>query len=453
MVFLPTLLGAVIELIRKPEERDWLVHLSLTSKSAGRPIVLALLTLVFLPYDTLICLDAILRSGVRMLFTRRGLLLWQLRSYASRNARRTLADFFMEMWIAPVLAVVLAFALWQSRSAELLFCAPVLLLWLVSPVVGWWISTPLVSPVPNLTDDQRAFLRASARRTWRFFAEFVGPQDNWLPPDNFQEYPAPAIASRTSPTNIGMSLLANLAAYDFGYICAGEFLRRTENTLATMEKLERYRGHFYNWYDTRTLKPLHPQYVSSVDSGNLAGSLLTLQAGLAELKDQPVLSSNAFQGLQDTLQVLAEHLPASPAPDLAKQIKLLQDTLHSLTLDGQPQTLAAADSLLDEIHRTGGGLLAWLPADIDIDGELYYWAQAFDRQSHALRDDLGFLVPEPRHFSHIPTLAELARESASALKRCRQPQAAVSRYQDAVERLRIDRRSGGSLPRTGGDGF
>ena len=96
-----------------------------------------------------------------------------------------------------------------------------------------------------------------------------------------------------------------------------------------MEKLERYRGHFYNWYDTRTLQPLRPQYVSSVDSGNLAGSLLTLQAGLVELKDQPVLSANAFQGLQDTLQVLAEHLPSSPAPDLAKKIKFLQDTLHS----------------------------------------------------------------------------------------------------------------------------
>ena len=150
--------------------------------------------------------------------------------------------------------------------------------------------------VPNLTIDQRAFLRASARRTWRFFAEFVGPQDNWLPPDNFQEYPAPAIASRTSPTNIGMSLLADLAAYDFGYISAGEFLRLVENTLATMENLERYRGHFYNWYDTHTLEPLSPQYVSSVDSGNLAGSLLTLQAGLIELKDQPVLSFKRVSG-------------------------------------------------------------------------------------------------------------------------------------------------------------
>ncbi|UCE77184.1 MAG: cyclic beta 1-2 glucan synthetase, partial [Gammaproteobacteria bacterium] len=287
VVFLPTLLGAAIEFIRKPEERDWQVHLVLTGRSAGRPTALACLTLAMLPYDAIMCLDAILRSGVRMLFTRRGLLLWQLCSYASRNARRTLVEFFREMWVAPVVALVLAFALWQIRPVEWLFWAPVLLLWLVSPGVGWWISRPLVSPVPDLSTDQRAFLRASARRTWRFFADFVGPQDNWLPPDNFQEYPAPAIATRTSPTNIGMSLLANLAAYDFGYICAEEFLRRTGSTLATLEKLERYRGHFYNWYDTRTLQPLRPQYVSSVDSGNLAGSLLTLQAGLAELKDQP----------------------------------------------------------------------------------------------------------------------------------------------------------------------
>lgn len=409
VVCLPTLLSTVIELIRKPEERDWLVHLKLTVKSADRPLLLALLTLILLPYDALICLDAILRSGVRMLFTRRGLLLWQLPSYASRNARRTLADFAVEMWIGPVLAVVLSMALtWTRPPAQWLFAAPVLLLWLGSPLVGWWISRPLVSPAPDLTADQRTFLRASARRTWRYFAAFVGPEDNWLPPDNFQEYPAPAIAARTSPTNMGMALLANLTAYDFGYISGGECLRLTENTLATMEKLERYRGHFYNWYNTRTLQPLHPQYISTVDSGNLAGSLLTLQAGLAELKDQPVLSTHAFQGLQDTLDVLVEHLLAAPVPDLAKKVRALQNILHTGTLNGQPQTLAAANRLLDEIHLLGEALPAWLPADIDIDGELYYWAQAFDRQSRALRDELRLLVPEPQHFGTIPMLSELA---------------------------------------------
>jgi len=438
VVFLPTLLGTVIDLISKPKERDWLVHLILTGKSAGRPLALALLTVVLLPYDALICLDAIARSGIRMLFTQRGLLLWQLRSYSIRNASRSLADFFREMWVAPVLALMLASVLigaWplgQARSAEWFFWAPVLLLWLVSPVVGWWISLPIITPTPDLNDDQRAFLRTSARRTWRFFADFVGPDDNWLPPDNFQEYPSPAIASRTSPTNIGMALLADLAAYDFGYLSAGEFLQRIENTLASMEKLERYRGHFYNWYDTHTLQPLHPQYVSSVDSGNLAGSLLTLQAGLVELKDQPVLPENAFQGLQDTLQVLDEHLPATPVPDLANKIKLLQDTLRTLTANGSPKTLAAAEDLLDEIHQTAGGLVAWLPAEGGIDGELYYWAQAFDQQSRALRDELGFLVPEPQHFSAIPTLAELVRARIASHK----AGTAVSRFKGAEERFK-----------------
>jgi len=452
VIFVPTLLGSAIELIRKPAERDWLAHLVLTSKNSGRPIALALLTLVLLPYDALICLDAILRSGVRMLFTRRGLLLWQLPSYARRNACRTLADYFAQMWVAPAIAIILAlalgltftFALLEIHWAQWFFWAPVLLLWLASPVVAWWISKPLLGLAPGLVVEQQAFLRASARRTWRFFAQFVSAEDNWLPPDNFQEYPVPAIASRTSPTNMGMSLLANLAAHDFGYISTSEFLLRTENTLATMEKLERYRGHFYNWYDTRTLQPLRPHYVSSVDSGNLAGSLLTLQAGLAELKDQPVLSTNAFYGLQDTLQVLAEHVPASPAAELSKKIKVLKDTLHSLTGNRQPHTLAAAETILDELHRIGGELVAWLPEDIDIDGELYYWAQTFDQQTRALRDELRFLVSGleqgQQQFNHIPSLAELARAhavGAGVLPLARTAETAVSHHKGAVERLRI----------------
>ncbi|MDE3022158.1 MAG: cyclic beta 1-2 glucan synthetase [Pseudomonadota bacterium] len=408
IVFLPTFIGTVIEFFRKPAEHDWLLHLILTGKAAGRPIALALLNLTMLPYDTLICLDAILCSGVRMLFTQQGLLLWQLRTYARRNARRTLADFFIEMWIAPALALFLAWALWQIRAGEWFLWMPILLLWLVSPVVGWWISLPLISPAPDLSIAQRGFLRISARYTWRFFARFVTAEDNWLAPDNFQEYPVPALSTRTSPTNIGMALLSNLTAYDFGYICARECLRITENTLVTMEKLERYHGHFYNWYDTRTLQPLRPQYISSVDSGNLAGCLLTLQAGLLELKDQPVLSANAFQGLRDTLQVLIEHLPAMPMPDLAKKIRFLQDTLQSdLASKAQLQRLAAAISVLDEIHRSDEGLMAWLPTDIAIDGELHYWAQAFDQQARDLRDELHLLIPEPQHFSTIPTLTEL----------------------------------------------
>lgn len=415
-VFIPPLLTAIIDLVRRPEARDWLTHWVLTSKSAVRPLLLSMLTLALLPYDALISLDAILRSGVRMLFTRRGLLLWHLGSYAKRNARHTLADFFLEMWVAPTLAILLGLILFvtlkDNQAMELLFCAPLLLMWLLSPVIGWWISVPLRHQVPDLNVAQLAFLRRSARRTWRFFSQFVGPEDNWLPPDNFQEYPVSVIASRTSPTNIGMSLLANLSAYDFGYITAGELMRLTTNTLATMEKLERYRGHFYNWYDTRTLQPLFPQYVSSVDSGNLAGSLLTLQAGLVELKHQPVLSSNTFQALLDTLQVFAEYIPMSAPPTLLKQIKVLQDTLQAVVIKGLPHTLDATISLVDEVTDMGHALVACLPDDIDMGGPSYYWATSFNQQCLSLQEEIGLLRYEANSFSHMPTLVQLAEQSS-----------------------------------------
>ena len=412
LLFLPGLLDAAIELVRKPAERRWRVHLGLASVSAARPVAIALLTLTLLPYEALISLDAIVRSGVRMPFTRRGLLLWHTRSYDRRNRRRTLADFYLEMWFAPALAVGLAVILGLASTearldtwpAELLFCAPVLLLWLVSPAIAWWISTPLRPPTPNFTAEQQVFLRTLARRTWRFFAEFVGPEDNWLPPDNFQEYPAPVIASRTSPTNMGMALLANQAACDFGYTSVGDFLERTERTLASMELLPRYRGHFYNWYDTRTLQTLHPQYVSTVDSGNLIGSLVTLQAGLGELKEKPVVSSRVFEALEDTLLVLAEYFSSSTPQELRRQVGSLQRTLESLK--DRPLSLAMVKVFLDEMDLAGVELLAALPAGDE--NELHWWAKEFDRQSRTLRDDLALLLPDAERFSAIPTLRELA---------------------------------------------
>lgn len=414
VVFLPVMLGAAIQLVRKPPERDWWVHLNLTGKSTTNPLLLAVLSLIFLPYDTRINLGAILYTGLRMLFTRRGLMLWHLPAYTRRNASTTIFDFMLEMWTAPALAIALGYVLMNQPAAEMMFFVPVLLAWLLSPVIGWWISKPLVSPEPQLTSDQRLFLRTSARRTWRFFEQFVGPDDHWLPPDNFQEHPTPMIATRTSPTNIGMSLLAHLSAHDFGYISTGEFLDRIGKTIGTMENLERYLGHFYNWYDTRTLQPLHPQYVSSVDSGNLIGSLLTLQAGLAELKNQPILSMTIFHGLQDTLRLLAEHIPASPNSELSRKVEALERNVQLLTVPESWQKVwMTIDHLLAEIHRISEEAMACLPADIDIDGELYYWARAFNQQVVAFQRDLRHLMTEIQHVDTLPTLAELAANTSN----------------------------------------
>lgn len=417
LVLIPALLSTLIEVVRKPESTDWLTHWVLTGKSAVRPLLLSILTLALLPYDAMICLDAILRSGVRMLFTRRGLLIWHLGSYTKRNARHTLIDFFMEMWIAPILALLLGLLLLfrfnSNQTTELLIYTPLLLMWLLAPVIGWWISKPLSHQEPHLSEAQRKFLRLSARRTWRYFSQFVSLEHNWLPPDNFQEYPVSAIASRTSPTNIGMSLLANLAAYDFAYITAGELLHLTSQTLATMQKLERYRGHLYNWYDTQTLQPLHPQYVSSVDSGNLAGSLLTLQAGLEDLKYQPVLSGNVFQGLLDTFHIYAEYGLVSPTPALAKQIALIDDTLNTALTDtillGNLYSITKVVHNLTDMSEI---LASPLTDDISPSSPSYYWAHSFHQQCQALSAEIALLTYDEKSFSNLPSLMQLANHDS-----------------------------------------
>ncbi len=190
------------------------------------------------------------------------------------------------MWIAPAIAIAALIYLALMRPSALPAAGPILVLWMASPAIAWWISRPLSRRGAQLTADQTVFLRKLARKTWMFFETFVGPEDHWLPPDNFQELAVAKIAHRTSPTNMGLALLSNLSAYDFGYIPAGQLIARTANAFDTMEALERHRGHFYNWYDTQTLDPLPPLYISTVDSGNLAGHLLTLRPGLLAIPDQ-----------------------------------------------------------------------------------------------------------------------------------------------------------------------
>src|SRR5450432_1282187 len=219
------------------------------------------------------------------------------------------------MWPAPFYAVAVLACLVAERPAALGAAAPLVLLWLAAPAVAWWTSLPLKRNVIRLSAGQAIFLGQLSRKTWSFFERFVGEEDHWLPPDNFQESPVATIAHRTSPTNMGLSLLANLSAYDTGYIPAAKVLERTAMTFATMGSLDRYRGHFFNWYDTLTLKPLFPLYVSTVDSGNLVAHVLTLGPGIAALADQPALAPRFFAGLIDTLGVFIDHAKQSSLQD------------------------------------------------------------------------------------------------------------------------------------------
>src|SRR5262249_54559292 len=211
-------------------------------------------------------------------------------------------------WPCSLLTAALAGVIAWVAPAALPFAAPVLALWLFSPLVAYFVSRPLPQKEPPLRPDSERALHALARRTWGFFEHFVGPEDHWLPPDNYQEDPNEVVAHRTSPTNCGLLLLSTAAAHDLGYVTLPELLRRVGNTFDALNELERHRGHFFNWYDTTTLRPLPPEYVSTVDSGNLLGCLWALKQALLENRDEVVPGPSALSGLRDTLDMIAEEL-------------------------------------------------------------------------------------------------------------------------------------------------
>src|SRR6185436_10934863 len=245
---------------------------------------------------------AIVRTLFRLTITRRRLLEWTTAGEANRSVRTTVVGFYRTMWANPI-AGILALVLAPDPTMAALAIA-----WLASPAIAWFISRPIDVSGPRLAAEERVLFRSIARRTYAYFERFVTEDDHWLPPDNYQEGPSEQLARRTSPTNIGLGLLSELCAYDLGYQSHGRFADRVTRTLATLDQLERYEGHFLNWYDTATLRPLGSHYVSTVDSGNLVACLLVLAAGAEEMIQDPIVRPALYDGIQDALRVLDEEL-------------------------------------------------------------------------------------------------------------------------------------------------
>ncbi len=351
IVMIPAVCLSLVNAVRVNGDRTGLQHLDQTIHAAGISLAQGILTLAFLPYEACVSLDAIMRTVWRMLCSRRRMLEWKTASDAEREGSRTLAGSYRTMGVAPLIAGVVMVTLAFWRPEAIVAAAPLLTLWFVSPWLAWRISRPPVEQEQPFTTEQVVFLHRLTRKTWRFFEKFVGPEDHWLPPDNYQEQPAGTVAHRTSPTNIGVSLLANLAASDFGYIPIDRLLERTARTLQTLERLERHHGHFLNWYDTQTLQPLYPKYVSSVDSGNLSGHLLTLRAGLLELPHQVVLSPGLWTSLEVTRQAVLELLQTSSdaailATTWSQLLRLLE---RGSQLQARPASLVSSCELLQQL--------------------------------------------------------------------------------------------------------
>ena len=350
----------------------------------------SLLWTSLLAHQAWVMADAIVRTLWRILVTRKHLLEW-VSADRLTGVKRTPSTVIQSMWTAPVVAIV-AFALVAAFAPWRLFLAGLLIaLWLLSPLLAYTTGRPTPDQRQPIGDADRSALRMVARRTWLFFEELLTPADHWLIPDNYQEDRDDLIAHRTSPTNIGLQLLSTLAAHDFGYISASGVVERLEPTFATLVTLPRYRGHFYNWYDTRTLSPLLPSYVSTVDSGNLAGYLLTTRAGLLQLAQDPVISGAALDGMGDAVRLCEESLGGAPKAmssvagrALRRELGVLHQTLSErpLSQDVWPTLLTVIEDQIGSVgvllHQLEDGAAA--PEGVAI-GEAGQW---LDRAGVAL---------------------------------------------------------------------
>jgi cyclic beta-1,2-glucan synthetase len=270
----------------------------------------AAFSVIVLAHQSVVMIDAIGHAIVRQVVTRRHLLEW-VTADRVEHGLSSVANAARRMWTAPVVALAVAALVILASPRHLLLASPILILWFISPALVYVTGLRLVHRRTALPRAARAEYRIIARRTWRFFEELVSPADHWLIPDNYQEDRQDVIAHRTSPTNIGLQLLSTVAAYDFGYLSFTGLLDRLEPTFDTLLRMQRYRGHFYNWYDTRTLSPLIPAYISTVDSGNLAGYLLTLRSSLAHLAlNAPIVDACLLEGLEDVVTLFERELEA-----------------------------------------------------------------------------------------------------------------------------------------------
>jgi cyclic beta-1,2-glucan synthetase len=393
------------------------------------------LSLVMLAHQMALMLDAIFRALIRMLVTRRRLLEWVTADRAVVPA--ALGGVIRRMWIAPAIALTLALVVAVIAPGRLVLAAPVLALWFLSPLLAHITGLPLEHRHPPLTREQRAALRRVARRTWRFFEELLTPADNWLIPDNYQEDRPDVIAHRTSPTNIGLQLLAVLAARDFGYLSASDVVDRLEPTFDTLLRMQRYRGHFYNWYDTRSLVPLAPPYISTVDSGNLAGYLLALRSGLGEMTEStPLIDAGALEGLEDMLGLLeAEVTSGNRGAERARldaQVQELRTLIAARpvaltewrTLLGDVrERLTSLALLLHELEEPSGADAGSLVSHVTTWNEAGYWlerAEAAVAGRHAELERLtGWMtVLGPKADSlpaHVPSPCELIEWCGLAL--------------------------------------
>ncbi len=413
-----------------------------------RDVLRNALNVAVLPHQAYLMTDAICRAVWRMTVSHRDLLEWETAAESERRLGSTAPMAFVRrMWPASAitLAAALPIAAGPAGPVALLPAAPLLTLWFSAPLAAWRASRPTPKAESGVTAVDVAAMRRLARATWRFFQIFVTPEDHYLAPDNFQEDPKGEVAHRTSPTNMGLQLLSYVTAYDLGYLTVDGFEESVSRTLSTLTGMERFRGHFYNWYDTLTLQPLRPTYVSTVDSGNLAGHLVALRVAILEITERPLVSEATLDGIADAVRLALEDLQSARSGSrsnaaLTEVRTALEEVIRRISLDSTPENIgewlaslsglaalttglgarmdalltdAAGDAALAAAAESVRDAVAAVRAPLDLIAAYAPWAQQVlsGAGSHSGTPDPG-LAPL---LSFVPSLVGLAEGLEGAL--------------------------------------
>jgi cyclic beta-1,2-glucan synthetase len=305
-------LSYLVQLVLVGRYRMYIAKRRATIITGFKDILLQLgLILTFLPYQAGLMTNAIFKTLGRVFITKKNLLEWVTAADMELALKKSLDSYYRRMWFSPLYGAIILLLSIFTRREYILWCTAAFILWTIAPWVAYKISMP--EDTRKTLNDGKSLeeIRLLARKTWCYFDEFAGSEENYLPADNYQEEPFKGSAHRTSPTNIGLLLVSNLAARDMGYINTLDLITRIENTIGTVEKMEKWNGHLYNWYNTANLEILRPKFVSTVDSGNLIGYLMVLNEGLSEYKRSSIYDKSNLEGLFDLIRLCNSEVDSS----------------------------------------------------------------------------------------------------------------------------------------------
>ena len=377
-IVIPAFLPTVFALLPRRTGIRLRNHLGTLAADLRLAATQTLLSVAFLADQAWCMSDAIVTTLARLFATRRHLLEWTTAAQSAESPQLDLRGYYRQMAGGTSLWVVMSAGALAFAPSSWPLVLPFALLWLTAPALALWCSrSPSIAQRLAVTEADAHRLRLTARRTWRFFETFVTPSDNMLPPDNFQEVPKSIVAHRTSPTNMGLYLLSAIAARDFGWAGTNETVERLEATLDVMQRLPRFKGHFFNWYGTQDLQALAPAYVSSVDSGNLAGHLIVLANACEEWRDA-ALAADVRLGMADNLQLAREAYDALPAArgERGQQLAAILDEVET-KLNGA-QAIEALFPTLKRLTEKAAKVAHEVVPTVDADGapDLIFWIEA-----------------------------------------------------------------------------